>query len=72
MKIENNIPNFKIGQGVDLDVSGDVEEARIGDIILAFGNPYGLGLSVSQGIISAKYLNAYVLAGGYQGLRPCL
>ena len=33
---------------------GDVEEARIGDIILAFGNPYGLGLSVSQGIISAK------------------
>ena len=33
---------------------GDVDEARIGDIILAFGNPYGLGLSVSQGIISAK------------------
>ncbi len=36
---------------------GDVDEARIGDIILAFGNPYGLGLSVSQGIISAKSRN---------------
>ena len=29
MKIENNIPNFKIGQGVDLDVSGDVEEGKV-------------------------------------------
>ena len=36
---------------------GDVDEARIGDKILAFGNPYGLGLSVSQGIISAKSRN---------------
>lgn len=33
---------------------GDVDNARIGDFILAVGNPYGLGLSVSQGIISAK------------------
>lgn len=36
---------------------GDANDARIGDIILAFGNPYGLGLSVSQGIISAKSRN---------------
>ena len=33
---------------------GDADKVRIGDIVLTFGNPYGLGISVSQGIISAK------------------
>ncbi len=33
---------------------GNADKARIGDIVLTFGNPYGLGVSVSQGIISAK------------------
>lgn len=32
---------------------GDPEKARIGDIVLAIGNPYGLGQTVTQGIISA-------------------
>jgi serine protease Do len=48
LKIEDKDAKFKPVK------FGDVDEARIGDIILAFGNPYGLGLSVSQGIISAK------------------
>ena len=29
------------------------EEPRVGDVVLAIGNPFGLGHSVSQGIISA-------------------
>ncbi|MBP5698832.1 MAG: trypsin-like peptidase domain-containing protein [Alphaproteobacteria bacterium] len=33
---------------------GNADVSRIGDIVLTFGNPYGLGASVSQGIISAK------------------
>ena len=33
---------------------GDSDEARVGDWILAIGNPYGLGGSVSAGIISAR------------------
>lgn len=32
---------------------GDPEQARIGDIVLAIGNPYGLGQTVTQGIVSA-------------------
>ena len=48
LKIEDKDAKFKPVK------FGDVDEARIGDIILAFGNPDGLGLSVSQGIISAK------------------
>ncbi|MCM1323449.1 MAG: trypsin-like peptidase domain-containing protein [Acetobacter sp.] len=36
---------------------GDADDARIGDKVLTFGNPYGLGVSVSQGIISAKSRN---------------
>ena len=35
-------------------IFGDANKIRIGDIVLTFGNPYGLGISVSQGIISAK------------------
>lgn len=35
-------------------IFGDAEVTRVGDKILSFGNPYGLGISVSQGIISAK------------------
>ncbi len=32
---------------------GDANRARVGDVVLAIGNPYGFGQSVSQGIISA-------------------
>ncbi len=31
---------------------GDSSQLRIGDIVLAIGNPYGIGQSVSQGIVS--------------------
>ena len=48
LKIEDKETKFKPVK------FGNVDDARIGDKILAFGNPYGLGLSVSQGIISAK------------------
>ena len=33
---------------------GDPDQARIGDVVLAIGNPSGIGQSVTQGIISAK------------------
>ncbi|MFT3928697.1 MAG: trypsin-like peptidase domain-containing protein [Spongiibacteraceae bacterium] len=32
---------------------GDTNHVRVGDVVLAIGNPYGFGQSVSQGIISA-------------------
>lgn len=32
---------------------GDPVKARVGDVVLAIGNPFGVGQSVSQGIISA-------------------
>ncbi len=35
-------------------VWGDSEKARVGDWILAIGNPYGLGGTVTSGIISAR------------------
>jgi serine protease DegS len=34
-------------------VQGNPDQARVGDVVLAIGNPYGFGHSVSQGIISA-------------------
>ncbi len=36
---------------------GDSEKARVGDWVLAVGNPFGLGGSVSAGIISARNRN---------------
>ena len=33
---------------------GNTERVRVGDIVLAIGNPYGFGQSMSQGIVSAK------------------
>ena len=52
LKIEN--PNKEKFQPVKF---GNADKSRIGDIVLTFGNPYGLGVSVSQGIISAKSRN---------------
>ncbi len=36
---------------------GDSRSARVGDWVIAIGNPYGLGGSVTSGIISAVYRN---------------
>ena len=36
---------------------GDSDEARVGDWVIAIGNPFGLGGSVSAGIISARSRN---------------
>lgn len=33
---------------------GDSDEMRLGDVVLAIGNPFGLGSTVTMGIISAK------------------
>ena len=33
---------------------GDSDKARIGDWVLAIGNPFGLGGTVTAGIISAR------------------
>ncbi len=32
---------------------GDSDKVRVGDVVLAIGNPFGVGQSVSQGIVSA-------------------
>jgi len=42
---------------------GDSDSARVGDWVLAIGNPFGLGGSVSAGIISAR--NRDIRAGPY-------
>jgi serine protease DegS len=39
----------------------DSAELRIGDVVLAIGNPYGLSTSVTQGIVSATGRNLYQL-----------
>ena len=40
---------------------GNSAELRIGDVVLAIGNPYGLSTSVTQGIVSATGRDLYHL-----------
>jgi Do/DeqQ family serine protease len=37
--------------------SGNSDELRVGDVVLAIGNPFGIGQTVTQGIISATGRN---------------
>lgn len=39
---------------------GDSDKARIGDWVIAIGNPFGLGGTVTSGIISARNRNIYL------------
>jgi S1-C subfamily serine protease len=47
---------LKIEDGADLPTIalGDSSAVRIGDVVLAIGNPLGIGQTVTMGIISAK------------------
>lgn len=44
----------KAGGGLPFVYLGDSDKLRVGDWVVAIGNPFGLDQSVSQGIISAK------------------
>lgn len=54
VKAEKPLPFVKLG---------DSEKMRIGDWVIAIGNPFGLGGSVSSGIISAR--NRNIASGPY-------
>jgi serine protease Do len=45
---------------------GDSDAVRVGDVVLAVGNPLGLGETVTSGIISAKGRTTDVGDGSYQ------
>ncbi|MES2823374.1 MAG: trypsin-like peptidase domain-containing protein [Pseudomonadota bacterium] len=52
--VENDIAVLKIQldklTAINIDEPGNI---RVGDVVLAIGNPFGVGQSVSQGIVSA-------------------
>lgn len=51
---ETDLAVLKIGlDGLQAVTVGDPSSMRVGDIVLAIGNPYGFGHSVTQGIVSA-------------------
>jgi Do/DeqQ family serine protease len=45
---------------------GDSDRARVGDVVLAFGNPLGVGQTVTMGIVSAKGRATGVGDGSYE------
>src|SRR3954469_362544 len=45
---------------------GNSDEVKVGDVVLAVGNPLGVGQTVTMGIISAKGRSTTVGDGGYE------
>ena len=45
---------------------GDSDRTRIGDVVLAIGNPMGIGQTVTMGIISAKGRTTGLSAGSFE------
>ncbi|HKQ52198.1 MAG TPA: DegQ family serine endoprotease [Pyrinomonadaceae bacterium] len=45
---------------------GDSERVRVGDVVLAVGNPLGIGQTVTSGIISAKGRSTGLADGSYE------
>lgn len=45
---------------------GDSDAAKVGDVVLAFGNPLGVGQTVTMGIVSAKGRSTGASEGAYE------
>ncbi|MCA3244342.1 MAG: trypsin-like peptidase domain-containing protein [Alphaproteobacteria bacterium] len=54
-KLDLAVLQLKLPQGVTLPVAkfADSDQLQVGDLVLAVGNPYGLGQSISLGVVSA-------------------
>ncbi|HSC66334.1 MAG TPA: trypsin-like peptidase domain-containing protein [Cellvibrio sp.] len=54
MDSENDLAVLKIQlDNINAITLGNSDNVRVGDVVLAIGNPFGVGQSVSQGIVSA-------------------
>ena len=53
---ETDVAFMKLDGALDLKAAtlGNSDTARVGRLVLAMGNPFGLGWSVSHGVISAR------------------
>lgn len=53
-------------QGLPTVPFGDSDQLKVGDVVLAFGNPLGVGQTVTMGIVSAKGRATGVSDGSYE------
>src|SRR4029434_23300 len=53
-------------QGLPVLPLGDSDRVRVGDIVLAVGNPLGVGQTVTLGIISAKVRQTGLSDGSFE------
>ncbi len=53
LEVDMNNKNLK-GRQIQTITWGSSDDLQIGNYVIAIGNPFGIGISVSQGIVSAK------------------
>ena len=56
---------IEAGEALDALSFGNSDQVEVGEIVFAVGNPYGLGETVTRGIISAKQRNLGDLQGEF-------
>lgn len=54
------------GKGLQALAFGDSDDVRVGDVVLALGNPLGIGQTVTSGIISAKSRSTGLSDGSFE------
>ena len=56
--VETDLAVLRVAlDGLPVVAMGASERIRVGDVVLAIGNPFGVGQTVTQGIVSAKERN---------------
>jgi len=56
--------------GLPVLALGDSDRTRVGDVVLAIGNPLGIGQTVTMGIISAKGRQTGLSNGSFEDFSP--
>jgi len=64
---ESDVAVIKIdGDGLPTVELGDSDDLRIGEWVIAVGNPFGLSETVTVGVVSAKGRHVGITEGGYE------
>ena len=69
---ERNVTELVAATGLTPITFGQSDQLRVGDVVLAIGNPLGVGMTVTSGIISATGRSQLMTVSSLNILGACL